>query len=77
MMVTTIQLDEGVKKELDKLKNEKETYEQVILGLMKFSEESKRRNRELLIEECKVMAEESLKINKEWERTDTSLDWKW
>lgn len=76
-MVTTIQLDEGVKKELDKLKNEKETYEQVILGLMKFSEESKRRNRELLIEECKVMAEESLKINKEWERTDTSLDWKW
>jgi len=77
MMVTTIQLDEGVKKELDRLKNEKETYEQVILGLMKFSEESKRRNKELLIEECKVMAEENLKINKEWERTDTSLDWKW
>jgi predicted CopG family antitoxin len=77
MMVTTIQLDEGVKKELDRLKNEKETYEQVILGLMKFSEESKRRNKELLIEECKVMAEENLKINKEWEKTDTSLDWKW
>lgn len=76
-MVTTIQLDEGVKKELDRLKNEKETYEQVILGLMKFSEESKRRNKELLIEECKVMAEENLKINKEWEKTDTSLDWKW
>jgi predicted CopG family antitoxin len=76
-MVTTIQLGESVKKELDRLKNEKETYEQVILGLMKFSEESKRKNRELLIEGCKEMAEESLKINKEWERTDASLDWEW
>jgi predicted CopG family antitoxin len=76
-MVTTIQLDESVKKELDRLKNEKETYEQVILGLMKFSEEARRRNRELLIEGCKVMAEEGLRINKEWESTDASLDWEW
>ncbi len=76
-MITTIQLDEGVKRQLDRLKNEKETYEQVILGLMKFSEESKRKNRELLIEGCKVMAEENLRINREWEKTDASLNWEW
>lgn len=33
--------------------------------------------RELLIEGCKVMAEENLRITKEWERTDASLGWEW
>ena len=32
---------------------------------------------ELMIEECKEMAEESLKITKEWETTDATLDWEW
>ncbi len=68
-MVTTIQLNENVKKELDRLKSAKETYEQVILELMKTAEESKRKKEELLIEGCKVMAEDSLKINKELEGT--------
>ena len=68
-MITTIQLNENVKKELDRLKSSKETYEQVILGLMKTSEEQKRKQEELLIEGCKVMAEDSLRIAKEWEGT--------
>ncbi|MBS3066761.1 hypothetical protein J4205_02955 [Candidatus Pacearchaeota archaeon] len=76
-MVTTIQLNESVKKELDRLKNEKETYEDVILKLMRFSEEQRRKQKELLIEGCKVMAEENLKIVKEWEVIDNDFDWEW
>ena len=34
-MVTTIQLNENVKSALDRLKSNKETYEEVILNLMK------------------------------------------
>ncbi len=81
-MVTTIQLNENVKRELDRLKSAKETYEQVILGLMKTAEESKRKQEELLIEGYKEMAEESLKIAKEWEGTlmdglDKNEKWKY
>lgn len=66
-MVTTIQLNEDVKKALDGMKSDKETYEEVIVNLMKSAEKQKRKQRELLIEGCKEMAEESLKIAKEWE----------
>ena len=76
-MITTIQLRENVKNELDKLKTNKETYEEVILYLMKTLEQNKRQKKELLIEGCKEMAEESLKITKEWEATDKNLDWEW
>jgi predicted CopG family antitoxin len=68
-MVTTIQLNENVKKTLDGLKTGRETYEDVILSLMKFVEKHKREQEQLLIEGCKEMAEESLKIAKEWEGT--------
>jgi len=76
-MVTTIQLNEGVKKELDRLKEGKETYEQIILSLMKFKEEQKGKQESLLIESCKEMAEDMLKINKEWELFDSEIDWEW
>ncbi|MBI2042923.1 hypothetical protein HYT25_00865 [Candidatus Pacearchaeota archaeon] len=68
-MVTTIQLNENVKKALDRIKSDKETYEEVIVNLMKFAEEQKRKQEELLIEGYKEMAEESLRIAKEWEGT--------
>jgi len=68
-MVTTIQLNESVKTALDRLKINKETYEEVILNLMKIAEKCKREQKQLLIEGCKEMAEESLKIAKEWEGT--------
>ena len=68
-MVTTIQLNEDVKKILDRLKIGKQTYEEVILNMMNQLEEQKRKKNELLIEEYKEMAEESLRIAKEWEGT--------
>jgi len=76
-MVTTIQLNENVKTALDRLKTNKETYEEVILNLMKIAEKCKREQEDLLIEGCKVMAEDMIKINKEWEGVDSDLDWEW
>lgn len=37
----------------------------------------KRKQTELLIEQCKIMAEDDLRITKEWENTDNTLDWEW
>lgn len=76
-MVTTIQLNENVKKELDRLKTNKESYEEIIINLLKSVEKCKREQEDLLIEGCKEMAEDSLRITKEWEPTDFSLDWEW
>ncbi len=68
-MVTSIQLNENVKKELDRMKNEKETYEEVILNLMKIAEKHKREQEQLLIEGCKEMYNDMLKMAKGWEGT--------
>ena len=68
-MVTTIQLNENVKDALDRIKSNKETYEDVIVNLMQIAEEQRRKQEELLIEGCKEMAEESLRTAKEWEGT--------
>ncbi len=68
-MITTIQLNESVKKELDKLKAGKETYEEVIINLISKVDNDKRKREELLKEEALEFAEESLKISKEWEGT--------
>jgi len=48
-MVTTIQLNEDVKKELDRIKLTKESYEQVIVKLMKIVESYQREHEQLLI----------------------------
>ena len=76
-MVTSIQLNEDVKNALGRLKSNKETYEQVILNLMRIAEKCKREQEQLLIEGCKVMAEESLKITKEFESIENPDDWEW
>ena len=76
-MVTTIQLNENVKKELDRLKPVKKTYEEVIIELIKIAEQCKRKQEQLLIEGCKAMAEENLKITKEFEAIEDLKDWKW
>ncbi len=68
-MVTTIQLNENVKHALDRLKSNKETYEEVILNLMKSVQGQKRNQEELLIEGCKEMYVDMLKMAKEWEGT--------
>ena len=76
-MVTTIQLSEGVKSDLDRLRVSKETYEQIILRLIMIAEKCKREQEELLIEGCKAMAEENLKITKEFEAIENLDDWEW
>jgi hypothetical protein len=79
-MVTTIQLNESVKKALDEMKqSSRDTYEDVIVKMMKKVSEDKEKLRELLIEGAKEMAEDSLKIVKEWEATDAEMDkyWEW
>lgn len=69
-MVTTIQLNEQVKESLAKLRNSnKQTYEDVIVNLIKLAEIQRRKQEELIIEGCKEMAEDSLRIAKEWEGT--------
>ena len=68
-MVTTIQLNENVKKILDRLKTGKQTYEDVILNLTNIAENHKREQEELLIEGCKEMHDDMLRIAKEWEGT--------
>ena len=76
-MITTIQLREEVKKSLDRMKNEKETYEEVIVRMMNTLDEQKRKQTDLLIEGCKVMAEESLKIAHEFEAIENLDEWEW
>ncbi len=68
-MVTTIQLDEGVKKELDRLKSKKETYEEVIVKMINQIEKQKREQTDLMIEGCKEMYDDMVKLSKEWEGT--------
>ena len=69
-MVTTIQISESAKNELERLKESgKDTYEKVILSLIRFAEEQKRKKKELMIEGCKEMRDEMLKISKEFEGT--------
>ena len=68
-MVTSIQLNEDVKKTLDRMKSAKETYEDIIVNLIKSVEEQKKNQEDLLIEGCKEMYEDMLKIAKEWEGT--------
>ncbi|MBS3171771.1 hypothetical protein J4449_04125 [Candidatus Woesearchaeota archaeon] len=74
-MITTIQIHETVKKALDKLKTNKQSYEEVILVLMEKTEIEKRKNKELLKEGCLEMAGENLKITKEFEAIDDLWDW--
>ena len=76
-MVTTIQLNENVKKALDRMKTNKETYEEVILNLMKIADKCKRDREELMIEGCREMAEENLKITKEFEAIEDLSQWEW
>lgn len=76
-MVTTIQISEGAKGILGKMKKGNETYEGVIMNLINSVETHKRNQKELLIEGYKEMAEESLKIAKEFEAIEEDFDWEW
>ncbi|MFH1212077.1 MAG: hypothetical protein V1659_04075 [Candidatus Woesearchaeota archaeon] len=74
-MVTTIQLRENTKEWLDSLKeSERQTYEDVIINLMKLAEISTRKNREILAEGYKEMAKETAETNSEWQAADAGWD---
>ena len=75
--ISTIQIRENIKGQLNRLKIGRESYEEVILKLIVESEKKKGEQEQLLIEQCKVMAEDDLRICKEWEATDADLDWEW
>ncbi len=75
-MITTIQIHEETKKALEQAKERKtETYEDVIKTLLQQVEKQKREQEQLMIEGYKEMAEESLKITKEWESIDDVWEW--
>jgi len=76
-MITTIQLHENVKKSLDRLRTDNESYEKIIVRMIDILEKKKRENNKLLIEGYKEMAEESLKIAKEFEAIEEDFDWEW
>jgi len=76
-MVTTIQLNENVKDALDRMKTNKETYEDIIVKMINQVDEQKRKHVELMIEGAKETAEESLKITKEFEAIEEDFDWEW
>jgi len=74
--ISSIQIRENVKRALERLKEKpNESYEEVIIKILRDNEMKKRKQRELLIESYKEMAEESLRITREWEDTDATLDW--
>ena len=75
--ITTIQIHEGVKQELDKIKSPKESYEEVIMNLIEEAEAKNGAKKKLLIEGYKAMAEESLKITKEFEAADREVEEKY
>lgn len=69
-MITSIQVHEHLKQQLDALKNGRQSYEEVIISLIARAETQKRMQKELLVEGYKEMAQESLKRVKEWASTD-------
>ena len=73
-MITSIQIHEKLKHELDSLKlKSRESYEEVILRIIDSFEKQKRSQIKLLIEGYKETAEEDLKQIKEWSTSE--LDW--
>ena len=77
-MVTTIQVSDKLKNTLSLMKeSSSQSYEQVILQIIRTLEEQKRKHVDLMIEGAKETAEESLKITREFEAIEEDFDWEW
>lgn len=77
-MISSVQLRSNTKQALDKIKEKpSESYEEVILRLIKLTEQQKRSHINLMIEGAKETANESLKITKDFEKIDQNFDWEW
>ena len=48
-----------------------------VIKSLREKEKKKRDQEALLIEQYKVMYQDDLRIVKEWETTDATLDWEW
>lgn len=76
--VTTIQLRENTKRALERLKEKSnDSYEEVIIKLLLERDKGRRKQEKLLIESCKAMAEENLKITREFESIEDLSKWEW
>jgi hypothetical protein len=62
---------------IDGLRKGKETYEAIILGLLKTVEMYGKKQEQLMKEGYEEMAEENLKIEREFELIEDSRDWEW
>ena len=77
-MVTTIQVSDKLKNTLSLMKeSSSQSYEQVILQIIRTLEEQKRKHVDFMIEGAKETAEESLKITREFEAIEEDFDWEW
>jgi len=77
-MITTIQLRDNIKDALGRMKeNPRESFEDVILKLLKIAEEQKRKQEDLIIEGYKEMAEDSLRICNEFKYADAEIECEW
>jgi len=77
-MISTIQLSKKTKDILAVYRNSpRESYEDAIINLICEIEQSKNSQEELLKEGCIEMAEENLKINKEWKHLDKEVESNW
>ena len=76
--ISTIQVRENVKRALARYKErDNESYEEILIKLMKKLEQKKKNQEELLKEGAIAMAEDSLRIVKEMEGADNDFDWEW
>jgi len=77
-MITSIQLHENTKQELENLKEDNgESYEDVIIKLIDTLDKQKREEETLLIEGYTTMADESRTITKSFTTADEELPWDW
>ncbi|MBU1201463.1 MAG: hypothetical protein KJ583_02780 [Nanoarchaeota archaeon] len=74
-MITTIQLNDDVKMALSKMKiSNKETYEDVIVRMIKQIDESKNDKIDILKKGYEEMSQTSSSINDEWSSADKQWD---
>jgi hypothetical protein len=69
-MISSIQLSRQTKELLDRIRTSpRESYEDIIVGMINEKEKQKKDFEELMIEGYKEMADDDLKMAKEWEST--------
>ena len=70
-MITSIQIHEDTKRQLTRLKSEKESYEDVVRKLMVFYKHKNKQETLVLRDAYREIAQESEDINKEFQHADT------